>query len=198
MESTDKRIIEKLDQVYNEALENAIETKFLEQFRIEGENDKDLIKRIPELCNKAINIAEDFFGCETIRITEGTFSCSFSSWRYFEIRKGFERDVRVQNESPSLKKIIKARKMFAKNTPPPAEPVEVAKEMYQEKSPEIVLVQYSDRAVAVFGETYKIKDILKEFGAKFNRYLRWEGSVKPGWIMSLKAADQVRNHLQIA
>lgn len=44
-------------------------------------------------------------------------------------------------------------------------------------------VQYSDKAIAIFGDTKLIKDKLKEIGARFNPFLTHNGSKAPGWIL---------------
>lgn len=49
---------------------------------------------------------------------------------------------------------------------------------------DVSIVDYSDRAIAVIGNTYVIKDKLKELGAKFNKFLSIDGKKTPGWILS--------------
>lgn len=44
------------------------------------------------------------------------------------------------------------------------------------------LVDYSDKAVALFGNTRPIKDSLKELGGRFNPALTLNGEKTPGWI----------------
>jgi hypothetical protein len=51
------------------------------------------------------------------------------------------------------------------------------------------LVEYSPKAVAVFGETRAIKDELKAMGGKFNSRLTWGGQRLAGWIFS-KSQEQ--------
>ena len=54
------------------------------------------------------------------------------------------------------------------------------------------IVDYSEKAIAVFGETKEIKEQLKEFGGKFNPSLRYGEGKRAGWIFSKKQADKVR------
>lgn len=54
------------------------------------------------------------------------------------------------------------------------------------------IVDYSEKAIAVFGETKAIKDQLKELGGKFNPALRYNGGKRAGWIFSKKQSDKVR------
>ena len=45
-----------------------------------------------------------------------------------------------------------------------------------------VIVEYSQKALAVFGDTKTIKDILKSMGGRFNPKLTYNGEKKAGWI----------------
>ena len=51
------------------------------------------------------------------------------------------------------------------------------------------MVEYSAKAVAVFGETRAIKDELKAMGGRFNSHLTFNGKRLAGWIFS-KAQEQ--------
>ncbi|HML66668.1 MAG TPA: fusion protein [Dysgonomonas sp.] len=51
------------------------------------------------------------------------------------------------------------------------------------------VVEYSEKAVAVFGETRAIKDELKAMGGKFNSRLTFNGKRLAGWIFS-KSQEQ--------
>lgn len=51
------------------------------------------------------------------------------------------------------------------------------------------LVEYSEKAIAVFGETKAIKDELKAMGGKFNSRLSFNGKKLAGWIFS-KSQEQ--------
>lgn len=55
------------------------------------------------------------------------------------------------------------------------------------------MVDYSDKAIAVFGDTKAIKEQLKELGGRFNPSLNYNGEKRAGWIFSKKKADEVRN-----
>lgn len=54
------------------------------------------------------------------------------------------------------------------------------------------IVDYSEKAIAVFGDTKAIKDELKKLGGKFNPALKYNGEKRAGWIFSKKQADKVR------
>lgn len=54
------------------------------------------------------------------------------------------------------------------------------------------VVDYSEKAVAVFGDTKAIKEQLKELGGRFNPSLNYNGEKRAGWIFSKKQADKVK------
>lgn len=51
--------------------------------------------------------------------------------------------------------------------------------------------QYSEKSIAVFGNTQPIRDKLKELGGKFNANLRGQ----PGWIFTLSAKPKVEEYI---
>lgn len=53
------------------------------------------------------------------------------------------------------------------------------------------IVDYSEKAVAVFGDTKTIKDRLKELGGRFNPVLNYNGEKCAGWIFSKNQAGKV-------
>ena len=62
---------------------------------------------------------------------------------------------------------------------------------------QIEIIDYSERAVAVFGETKPIKEKLKDLGGSFNNYLNYRGEKKPGWIFSKKKEMELRSALNL-
>jgi hypothetical protein len=73
---------------------------------------------------------------------------------------------------------------------------EIKKESQAERN-DIKVVDYSDKALAVQGQTFEIKDQLKELGGKFNKHLKGG----PGWIFPKYKADAINDviinyHLQ--
>jgi hypothetical protein len=57
------------------------------------------------------------------------------------------------------------------------------------------IVDYSEKAIAVFGDTKAIKDLLKDLGGRFNPALNYDGEKRAGWIFSKEQADKVRELL---
>ena len=55
------------------------------------------------------------------------------------------------------------------------------------------LVQYSDKSIAVFGDSRAVKDKFKEINGRFNKFLKYEGSSRAGWVFPDKNKFKV-NH----
>ena len=60
-----------------------------------------------------------------------------------------------------------------------------------------IIVDYSEKAVAVFGDTRPIKDQLMALGGRFNPKLTHEGNKKAGWIFGKTKETQLRHLLTI-
>ena len=60
-----------------------------------------------------------------------------------------------------------------------------------QKRDDIEVVDYKERSYAVFGNTYDIKDQLKELGAYYNKFLSYDGRKRPGWIVSKKKKTEL-------
>lgn len=78
----------------------------------------------------------------------------------------------------------------AKKSSVKPEKVEGSKEV--EAVEDLGMVDYSEKSIAVFGDTKAIKDQLKELGGRFNPSLNYNGEKRAGWIFSKKKADEVR------
>ncbi len=57
---------------------------------------------------------------------------------------------------------------------------------------DIEIVDYSERAIAVFGDTKPIKDKLKSLGGRFNPYLKKDGVRMAGWVFPKAKFDEVK------
>lgn len=60
-----------------------------------------------------------------------------------------------------------------------------------------ILVIYSDRAVALFGNTKHLKAKLLELHGSFNRHLKYNNDPTPGWIFSKKREPALRQLLAL-
>jgi hypothetical protein len=54
------------------------------------------------------------------------------------------------------------------------------------------LVRYSDRAIALIGDTKQIKDKLRELWGSYNPNLKINGQIVKGWVFSAKRESQLR------
>ncbi len=59
------------------------------------------------------------------------------------------------------------------------------------------MVEYSPKAVAVFGETKAIKDELKAMGGRFNSRLTYNGERLAGWIFSKSKEKQLASYFRL-
>ena len=59
------------------------------------------------------------------------------------------------------------------------------------------IVDYSEKAIAVYGDTRPIKDTLKSLGGKFNFRLTINGETVAGWIFPKTKTDEVKTALSI-
>lgn len=80
----------------------------------------------------------------------------------------------------------------AKKSSVKAEKAEEVKEVEAVTVEGLEIVDYSEKAVAVFGDTKAIKEHLKELGGRFNPSLNYNGEKRAGWIFSKKQADKVK------
>ncbi len=62
---------------------------------------------------------------------------------------------------------------------------------------EFVIVNYSEKAIALFGDTRPIKDKLSAIGGRFNGRLTHEGEKGAGWIFQKTKEAQVRELIGI-
>lgn len=56
-------------------------------------------------------------------------------------------------------------------------------------------VTYSDKAVAVIGNTFPIKEQIKEAGGNWNKFLTIDGKKQGGWILPTKKANELQEKL---
>lgn len=58
-------------------------------------------------------------------------------------------------------------------------------------SSDLEVVDYSEKAVAIFGNTKPIKDQLKELGGRFNPRLNHNGGKSAGWVFPMRKKDEI-------
>jgi hypothetical protein len=116
-----------------------------------------------------------------------------SSFRYNDsdgMQDYFDTNFYIHIEVSDEYKVIEPK---AKKSSIKTEKAEGAKEMEAVTVEGLEMVDYSDKAIAVFGDTKAIKEQLKELGGRFNPSLNYNGEKRAGWIFSKKKADEVRN-----
>lgn len=102
---------------------------------------------------------------------------------YFDTN--FYLSIKVSDEY----KVIEPK---AKKNSVKPEKVEEAKDVEAVTAEGLEIVDYSEKAIAVFGDTKAIKDQLKELGGRFNPALKYNGEKRAGWIFGKKQADKVK------
>lgn len=115
-----------------------------------------------------------------------------SSFRYDDsdgMQDYFDTNFYIHIEVSDEYKVIEPK---AKKSSVKPEKVEEAKEMEAVTVEGLEIVDYSEKAIAVFGDTKAIKEQLKELGGRFNPSLNYNGAKRAGWIFSKKQADKVK------
>ena len=62
---------------------------------------------------------------------------------------------------------------------------------------QFLIVDYSQKTFALFGDTRPIKEQLKALGGKFNPRLTHEDKKQAGWIFSKSKEQEIKNLLNI-
>lgn len=90
----------------------------------------------------------------------------------------YDRETAPENENVSL---------YTKSEPKQSEPAKAI------KTEGIQIINYSEKAIAIVGDTREIKDTLKTLGGRFNAHL----TCGAGWIFSKAKETTLRNALSI-
>ena len=59
------------------------------------------------------------------------------------------------------------------------------------------IVDYSEKSIALFGDTKPIKDLLKAMGGKFNPRLAYKADKRAGWIFQTSKRDELETVLKL-
>jgi hypothetical protein len=62
---------------------------------------------------------------------------------------------------------------------------------------DFIIVDYSEKAIAIFGDTKPVKDQLMALGGRFNPKLTHEGQKKAGWIFSKSKKQELNDLLTV-
>ena len=82
-----------------------------------------------------------------------------------------------------------------KTTQPPTDTAEQPTVSADLQTLNLEIVEYSEKAIAVFGDTKPIKDVLKGLNGLFRANLTYNGERRAGWIYSKKQKTKVREAL---
>ncbi len=118
-----------------------------------------------------------------------------SSFRYNDsdgMQDYFDTNFYIHIKVSDEYKVIEPK---AKKSGVKPEKVEEAKDVEAVTAEGLEIVDYSEKAIAVFGDTKAIKEQLKELGGRFNPSLNYNGEKRAGWIFSKKQTDKVRELL---
>lgn len=96
----------------------------------------------------------------------------------------------VPKAVPTPQPMPEKMKALPAPTPIPEKPKEAEKK--QPAPAGLIVVEYSEKAIALFGDTKKIKDELIAMHGAFCRHLRYNNQPTPGWVFSRKREEAVR------
>ena len=74
---------------------------------------------------------------------------------------------------------------------------DTAKQAAETVTGDFYIVEYSEKALAVFGDTKAVKDELKALGGRFNPKLTYNGNKTAGWIFQKSREQELRNLLTV-
>ena len=89
---------------------------------------------------------------------------------------GYNRQETVQTETTAWIMPIETKSV-------PEKAIKEKAQVQVQVNGNIETVVYSDKAIAIFGDTKPIKEKLKSIGARFNPFLMHNGNKQAGWIL---------------
>ncbi len=128
---------------------------------------------------------EMFKVLDAVTTYASSFRCDDSDGMQDYYDTNFYLSIKVSDEYQVIESKVKKSSVKA-------EKVEEAKEVEAVTVEGLEMVDYSEKAIAVFGDTKAIKEQLKELGGRFNPSLNYNGEKRAGWIFSKKQADKVK------
>lgn len=69
--------------------------------------------------------------------------------------------------------------------------------VHQAENLQFEIVDYSEKALAIFGDTRPIKDQLKALGGRFNPRLSYNGNKRAGWIFATAKREELNSVLNL-
>lgn len=107
-------------------------------------------------------------------------------------KKSATTKARTERKVSDKKAITKKAEPKTESKPKPIK-AKAEKEPTKKTTPKFTLVDYSEKCVALFGDTKPIKDDLKAMGGRFNANLRPfdDDSRVPGWVFPKKCREAI-------
>ena len=105
------------------------------------------------------------------------------------------KTIKAQKKTATTKARSERKVAQKQAVAPKAEPkAKKEKEPTKKTTPKFQIVHYSEKCIALFGDTKPIKEELKALGGRFNNNLRpfGEESRVPGWVFPKKCEEAVR------
>ena len=103
-----------------------------------------------------------------------------------------EMILHISNQFAKIKPVTAVKKVATvKALPEVKQAVVVAEIKPKQAALNVSIVDYSERAVAIVGDTIKIKDILRELGCRYNKFL----SCGAGWVTSKRNVETIKSEL---
>ena len=134
------------------------------------------------------------------------YKCEKGKFGRLNILKASSKLLELENLQWADYKTVKPGEMktkgylFPQAHKQPAAPVKIATPAPRHTdtvNADIKIVKYSDKAIAVIGNTYPVKDTIKAHGGAFNKRLTIDGTITAGWVIPITRSAEVRTALHI-
>lgn len=105
------------------------------------------------------------------------------------------KTIKAQKKTATTKARSERKVAQKQAVAPKAEPkAKKEKEPTKKTTPKFQIVHYSEKCIALFGDTKPIKEELKALGGRFNNNLRpfGEESRVPGWVFPKKCEEAIK------
>jgi len=166
---------------------------------------KNLVFQAAKMISKTINVA----GMEIVKEYDDinkNFKHTFNGcWTWSELTKRYLRNCNFKSNKDDIT-LVSCR--FEDQKFEFTYKLEGKKDIYSTKEIEtaviidkckttkdVKMIDYSDKAIAVIGDTYELRGNLRKIGGRFNRGLTVDGEKVPGWIFSKKKESRVSDLL---
>lgn len=111
-------------------------------------------------------------------------------------------DVNNYQFSYRASKTVRLRDIYSLADTCENKPTESTKKVSDSNRPQtnntdVILIDYSTKAIALIGNTKPIKEKIKSLGGRFNKYLTVDNKKVPGWIFPKAKQSEIINRLNL-